>query len=167
MVTLALHIVSCAVCDGSRELRAQCGDWTRQESDALVSNTTGLLLSPIGIGLREFRVQFDSMDLNGDGVISPHEFYQNCRRKLSANAATFDAALKEHQVILTLCARGLIGSCGQDVFLDLSELDEVAGVVERLRLEQAKELVRAFQLFDMYDKDHNGVIDRDEYWEVR
>lgn len=119
------------------------------------------------VALLSKSLQFDSMDINGDGVISPHEFYQNCRRKLSANNATFEAALKQHQVAGSAIYPWLITLPEQDVFLDLTELDEQAGVVERLKLEQAKELVRAFQLFDMYDKDNNGVIDRDEYWEVR
>ena len=43
--------------------------------------------------------QVDEMDENGDGEISPVEFYNHCRKQLAANQPTFEEALRVHQVL--------------------------------------------------------------------
>jgi len=45
-----------------------------------------------------------AIDLNGDGFISPEEWYHHCRLRLAANQETYEAALQRHQ----------------DVFMDLT-----------------------------------------------
>lgn len=44
--------------------------------------------------------EVDAIDINGDGVISPEEFYQHCRMCLSADQGTFEQALRRHQDVL-------------------------------------------------------------------
>ena len=45
--------------------------------------------------------QLDAMDIDGNGVIEPSEFYAYCRKKLCANRVTFNKALSDHQVTLS------------------------------------------------------------------
>jgi Ca2+-binding EF-hand superfamily protein len=114
----------------SNQLRIQVQDqeWTREMSDA----------------------QLEAMDINGDGVIEPSEFYAYCRKKLCANRATFERALSEHQD-MTMSPEEL-GQ--QDVLASLSEQ------------QKATMMIRAFQMFELYDQDGSGYIDKDEYWEL-
>ena len=41
------------------------------------------------------------------------------------------------------------------------------GVLEELQDANALTLVRAFELFDLFDVNGDGLIDYDEYWTVR
>lgn len=40
-------------------------------------------------------------------------------------------------------------------------------VVKSLETQNATVMIRAFQLFELYDADGNGCIDKEEYWNVR
>jgi len=94
--------------------------------------------------------QLDAMDIDGNGVIEPSEFYAYCRKKLCANRVTFNKALSDHQD-MTMTPEEL-GQ--QDVLASLSEQ------------QKATMMIRAFQMFELYDSDGNGSIDKDEYWEL-
>jgi len=113
----------------SNQLRIKLSDaeWTREMSDD----------------------QLNEMDINGDGVIEPSEFYAFCRKKLCANLSTFNAALSLHQ----------------DMTMTAEELGS-GDVVKSLETQNATVMIRAFQLFELYDADGNGCIDKEEYWNV-
>jgi hypothetical protein len=96
-------------------------------------------------------VQVDAIDTDGDGLICPEEFYAHCRKQLCANLATFEAALAEHQDV-----------SGVDIDLDCGR-----GVLEEMQLANAQTLARAFKLFEEYDTNGDGLMNRDEYWSLR
>jgi len=94
--------------------------------------------------------QLEEMDADGDGMIQPSEYYAYCRKKLCVNYATFLEALKQHQ----------------DVTMDPDELSggDILGSLSEQQ--KATMMLRTFQMFEMYDTDGNGLIDKDEYWAI-
>ena len=47
---------------------------------------------------------------------------------------------------------------------ELGQQDVLASLSEQ---QKATMMIRAFQMFELYDSDGNGSIDKDEYWELR
>ena len=134
-------------------------EWTRAMSDAEV----------------------DEMDTDGDGVVSPEEFFRHCRRCIASNFATFDAAMSTHQDVFFIPGElDLIDD--PTSFLDADDPMEEPGsplasailakkragkrhAGGRLADDVVREkaviaLVEAFRLFEEFDGDKNGSLDR-------
>jgi len=146
-------------------------------------------------------LEVEEMDTNGDGVISPEEFYRHCRRHLAANRATFSEAMRQHQDVffqpgeLDLLSPQEYMREVLDAQVDAKAKQYFGGVLtadqdvpsspmasallakKRATVSTASKLaqnvifekgvaglVEAFRMFDDFDEDGNGFIDKEEYY---
>jgi len=147
--------------------RADGLEWTREMSDDEV----------------------DTIDTNGDGVISPEEFYRHCRKNISANEATYAEALAQHQDVFfnpgeldlldsqdyvkdVLSSHGLKNEELPSSPLASAIMAKKRGtykdqptLAQNVIFEKSVQaLIDAFKNFDEADEDGNGFIDPDEYY---